>query len=551
MLRYVLPLLLVSCMSAFAAQSKEMSLGDDAFCLRALVVTDQSRLQRNAAEGIVIDIAAPPASPEELQETLSLFIGRTVDAEQIRLIKECVLAFYVSHDHPIVRVWTPEQSLSGGTLIVMVKETKVGKVEYVGNYWTQPDRIEKQLHLEEGQCIECRRLVNDISYVNQDPFCKADVFLTPGVFPGTTDVEVITNDRIPFRPNLGIDNMGSLNIGSNRVFAGFDAGHFFRDHLLTYQYTASDDFRRFQSHTIRYLAPFSPRNAVLLFGGYAQVKPTLSGFESSGWGWQGSFRYNHAIKAGYTGFMQEVSAGCDFKRSNNNLLYVEFSPQQQVIQQNTNLFQAALEYRLALISQNNIFSFSLEGFVSPGQWFADQSNHDYGDVRAHARNLYFYQQMTAKDVLTFGKGWTLHAQLREQMTTATLLPSEEYGLGGFDTVRGYLERITLKDNIFNLNLECHTPPVALFSALRADRKSRRWEDHVEVLAFFDCAFGYDKHRTYPYQKNVSLASFGLGARYELGSYVTARYDWGHRLTTVEGVFNGARNRSHFSCIIVF
>ena len=55
------------------------------------------------------------------------------------------------------------------------------------------------------------------------------------------------------------------------------------------------------------------------------------------------------------------------------------------------------------------------------------------------------------------QGW---AHLQLQATPDPLIPNEEFGAGGLDTVRGYLESETLGDNAAALQLELRSPSLA-------------------------------------------------------------------------------------------
>ena len=102
-------------------------------------------------------------------------------------------------------------------------------------------------------------------------------------------------------------------------------------------------------------------------------------------------------------------------------------------------------------------SFEIEGFCSPGKWIPDQTNDDYQTIRPFAKVRYGYFRSTYSLIWRFYKAWAIHNNLRGQISSTNLLPSEQYGLGGYNTVRGYPEREYNSDDAFIYNIEMRTP----------------------------------------------------------------------------------------------
>ena len=115
---------------------------------------------------------------------------------------------------------------------------------------------------------------------------------------------------------------------------------------------------------------------------------------------------------------------------------------------------------------------------------------------------YVYFRTSLSAIWDFFKGATLHTYLRGQYASQNLLPSEEYGLGGYDTVRGYKEREVNMDNAVILNLEMHSPNLTFWNMFREI-------DKLEFLAFFDLAWGKTHKVVLGENKEESLMSDGL------------------------------------------
>ncbi|MBN4669065.1 ShlB/FhaC/HecB family hemolysin secretion/activation protein, partial [Pandoraea nosoerga] len=67
------------------------------------------------------------------------------------------------------------------------------------------------------------------------------------------------------------------------------------------------------------------------------------------------------------------------------------------------------------------------------------------------------------------EGFQLYGKVQGQMADGPLVSSEQFSLGGLDTVRGYLESEMLGDNGAVANIELRTPNVG--SMLQGELKS--------------------------------------------------------------------------------
>ena len=365
---------------------------------------------------------------------------------------------------------------------------------------------------------------------------------------GTTDVELICSDRFPLRIYAGIDNTGNDVTGNNRLFTGFNWGNvFWSDQRFSYQFVSSSDFKRYWAHTAFYEVPLPWQHMLNIYGGYSHVDadfavPDIEGslFHTHGFSVQGSLRYDIPLKP-HKNFLHEITWGFDFKRTNNNL---DLGGVPVISENNVNLTQLMLGYNMGFESTPLYISWEIEGFWSPGKWISDQTNTDYESLRPFAKNQYVYTRTALAFIWRFYKEWSIHNYFRGQLANINLLPSEEYGIGGYNTVRGYKERIVNGDTAFIWNIEFRTPPVSILNTLAGWEK---FHDKIQFLVFYDYGLSGVK-QTAPFQdKTTYLMSFGPGVRYNVIPYLTFRADWGFQLHNLH--LGGPYQRLHFALII--
>lgn len=233
------------------------------------------------------------------------------------------------------------------------------------------------------------------------------------------------------------------------------------------------------------------------------------------------------------------------KRTNNNLEFVDSNP---LIAKLANITQFTGGYNLGYKNRRIITSLELEGFWSPTDWVADQSQSNYTSIRPYANAAYFYFRSTYSLIIRLPKDVSIYNAFRGQYSNRNLLPSEEYGVGGYNTVRGYKEREINGDNAFLWNFELRSPQIRILDHLLRRKESRKSiPDALQLLLFFDLGW-VGLHKTENYEpRNQHALSFGPGVRYSVTPYLNFRADYGQQLRNIPN-HSGPHHRLHFSLI---
>ena len=108
-------------------------------------------------------------------------------------------------------------------------------------------------------------------------------------------------------------------------------------------------------------------------------------------------------------------------------------------------------------------------------------------------------------------------KLETQLADRPLLALEQIGLGGQDTVRGYRQDLLLADNGVIASAEVRLP---IFTAPES-------KQIVQVVPFLDFGWGWNKpNNPSPNPTPNTIASGGLGLRYQGGDNFSAKLDYG-------------------------
>ena len=476
------------------------------------------------------------ASSELLQkasfaERMRPFFGKPVTLGGLDEITREVINYFREQGFPVVNVVVPQQTVKDGVIQILALEARVGRVKVENARWFRPDNIRKEVNLREGDKIDANQLQDDMNWLNTNPFRTADLKFEPGEAEGTTDLVIDVRDRLPFRVYTTYDNYGIDLTGKNRQSLGFNLGNMFSlDQQMGFQYTTSwkDLFSAMNAYSGSYLIPFPWRNSLTVFGSYTDSQSeVVPGQTFQGDSWQVSGRYNVPLPT-----LDPVShsfyAGLDFKQSSNAFLIfganIATGPGSGLAP--FSIFQLTAGYNASVPDDLGMTSFEAGGFYSPGGVTGWNSTTQFQQVVANSSASYVYGKFNLNRTFLLPYKFTISGNFNGQLASTPLMPTEQYGLGGYNTVRGYDERSANGDNAYLFNTEFRTPPGSIFKIFG----NQEVDDSIQFLAFFDYGFvGNIKPVPGTLEQTVFLMSVGPGLRYNIDRFVSVRFDWGFQL----------------------
>lgn len=482
-------------------------------------------------------------NPDFLRALTDQYIGKPLTQKTLYKLKTEIANYYRLKGQPFVVVSIPKQVVTNGVLQVVVEEAKLGKVYVQGNCYFPARWFADAMRTNPGDPIDAQTVLEDVAWLNLNPFRRTDAIYKPGEKLGTADIELVAIDRWPYRVYMGGDNTGTISTNRNRLFFGFNFGKsILKDGQISYQFTFAPNWNLFYAHTASARLPLPWRHIWVLWGGYAAVKPHtgIPNRKNEGISWQADTRYRFPCFSSMN-VMQTFVVGYDFKETNNNILFNEVD----IFKANADINQFMFGYELGYRTSKTRVSFTAEVYGNPGGITYANKTRFYELLRFGAKADYIYFKLAHSLATEFPLGWFTY-NIAGQTSSANLLPSEQFTMTGYNAVRGYEERILNLDNalIFNLGLE--TPH---WSIARAKGKSKSW-DEFYFLGFFDYGLG-GNHRLAPGESSFQdLASAGPGVRYQIDRYFTARFDYGFQLWH-RGFHNPSHSRYNFGMILSY
>jgi len=381
--------------------------------------------------------------------------GRTVaDVERARAALE---ALYNRHGYPTVSAEIPRQSAAEGVIVINVVERPVGRLRVVGARYFSPEAIRQQApSLAEGTVPNSNAVQRDLAALNQQPERSITPVLRAGRAPDTVDVDLQVHDQLPLRGSLEIDNRSSASTRPLRL-----TGSLSYDNLWQRGDSASFFFQVAPQHlpdasvwSGSYLWRI-PGSAFSLLGSYLKSNSDVSTVGATtviGKGKIAGLRLVMPLTQ-EAGFSQSVNAGFDYKSFGQSI-----SSSGAIDRVPLTYFPLSATYQASWSTADA--ETDLTASAVGGTTYFGSSGASFDQNRFNAPANFFYVRAAAsrQQELPYGtQGW-MHVQV--QGAPQPLVPNEEFGLGGLDTVRGYQEAEILGDNAVDAQFELRSPSIA-------------------------------------------------------------------------------------------
>jgi len=149
----------------------------------------------------------------------------------------------------------------------------------------------------------------------------------------------------------------------------------------------------------------------------------------------------------------------------------------------------------------------------------DGGSQAFTAARAGAAPDYFVWRYGTSHLQAFSSDWQMRMAFNGQMTQNKLVAGEQFGVGGSDSVRGFLEREVAADSGYRGTVEAYTPDYSGSVGLLPSGSRLR------SLFFYDWGAVKRRQPGFGEQQQSSIASTGFGWRYSRGTNTSLRVDY--------------------------
>jgi hemolysin activation/secretion protein len=475
-------------------------------------------------------------SEAEIGEAVYPYLGENKADKDICAARDALVAVYGKHGYSSVGV-APETRVENGGLTLAVEdgvvkltviEQKVSRLRVVGAKYSDIDALKAQAPaVAEGKVPDFNAFGEELKQLNQ-PNRAVTPRLQQGREPNTIEVELDVDDKLPITASVEINNRYSANTKPYRLSAAASYDNLFQlGHSLAVNYvTAPQNRDDAEVFSASYTAPIGRGDFSLQFSGLTSGSniASLGNVDVIGRGYQVGFRTLWRAptlidKDGVT-FLNTLSVGFDFKDFDQNVLTggVQAPAPLQYVPI-TASWQATLQENEPGSDKTTAEShgvFTLVHNFAP----ASSTRSEFDNRRFDARGDFTVFRAEIDREQTLFDDFKLYGALGGQVADSPLINSESFVLGGYDSVRGYLESELLSDEGGRASIEFRS--LDLVGLFDIDRDVVR---EARLIAFLDGAAGLIYEPLAGQKGAFALASTGIGTRMNLAWHLHGSIDF--------------------------
>ena len=441
---------------------------------------------------------------DQVDYAVYAYLGPERTAEDVELARAALEQRYHRAGYQTVVVEIPPQDPTSGVIILSVQEMPVGRLTVRGSKYHDIERIKRLApSLAEGSIPNFRDVEKDVIRLNRRADLRVTPEFKPGAQPGSVDVELVVEDSFPLHGSAELNNRYSANTTPLRLDASLRY-----DNLWQLGHTIGAAFQ---------VAPQDADDALVYSGYYLAPVPrvewlslmaqairqnsdvsTLGGSASAGNGEIYGGRLIAELPTRHAGMFHNLTFGLDYKNFEQSLSF-----------NNVLIDSSPITYYPFLLSYNGFwmgkdYRFQLDGAFNWHFRGMGSGEVEFDNRRYAANGNYFYFRGLASYEHDLWQDFQVKALLQGQATDNPLVDSEQFSVGGLNTVRGYLESQAVGDSAIAGTLEVRSP-----SLLRWWTKNDRHE--FRLLGFLDAGSVFINDPLPEQTTNFNLLSVGFGA----------------------------------------
>ena len=406
-----------------------------------------NEVKRELIQEIVIE-GNTVFSERKLRSEVASFLGQPISLEQVQQIAQVLAAYYAAHGYTTSDAYPfPSQTFEGGKVRIVIVEGRLEAIEINRLHSVKENYVRERLST--GQVLNTAQLLEQLQLLQLNPlFASVKAELKPGLQPQSTvlNLEIRENPNLNF--SFGMDNYGAYNSGEIQANTSWTLNSLTGngDRFST-QFFLSEGSQQIIAD---YQLPLNPQNGIVRLhyeGGNSKIiQAPLAQFEIEG-NYQKAFvQWRQPVLKTVTDELAlVVEAGWQQSRSFLDNQPFSFFAEIPDGGYHSYTLRVAAEYFQSLPDQ----ALAARGELTVGIDSLETTNDPYLIFRGQAQYL-----------KKLNPAWLLSLTFSGQVTGSSLggaelgiLPSEQFPLGGINTVPGYDLNFRRGDNGVNVRGE--------------------------------------------------------------------------------------------------
>lgn len=464
---------------------------------------------------------------EQVEEVVYPFLGPGRTAKDVEAARVALQDAYKAAGFVTVSVqpgrWVDRQ---GGVVLLTVIERRVGRLRVKGAKYFVPDAVrEGAPSVAPGSVPNVKAIAADLAGLNMLPDRTVEPSLRPGRLRDTVDVDLDVTDKLPLHGTLELNNRNNADTTPLRLNASLTYDNLFqRGDSASFSYSvAPENVRDAEIESASYLfhIPDSKLSLLLTYLHSNSNIIALGTTDVAGRGSTAGFRLLVPLGTTTDGaggsFTHSFSVGWDYKRfyeldqfgneHNGQFLEGATAPNHAPI----TYYPLAASYAANWSGPKSTTDVNLGLTLGLDQAGSDAAQFDNKRLGANPNFAVLHATVTREQDLPHDV--QLWGSVQAQETNEPLVQSEQFGLGGADSVRGYLEAEALGDWGVSAQTELRSPDIKKY----VKGPLRSWRFHL----FADGGIIGNRQPIPSVGTRTSqgLSSAGVGTRVNLWGYL--------------------------------
>jgi len=388
-------------------------------------------------------------SQDEINALVKPLEGRSVTLEQLRQIADKITEIYLNRGYITSRAVLPPQTITAGIVQIKVIEGKLGPIEVEGAKRLHQSYIRSRIRLGAGIPLSTASLEDQLRLLRVDPlFDNVEASLRAG--EGESILIVRVSEANPFQSSFSFDNYSPPSVGSERLGVSLRHRNITGngDELAAAYYRSLGDSDVFD---FSYRVPLNPMNGTLQLRAAPNrnsiVQAPFDTFDISG--------KSHLFELSYRQPLRRtpieefaLSAGVTYQTGRTFLAGKPFpfgiGPDAQGVTTTT-----AIKLGQDYIRRDPQGAWALRSQFTIGTSLFDATQNEGsipdGQFLSWLGQVQRVQRLNDKHLLI------LQSDL--QLSANSLLPSQQFVIGGGQSLRGYRQNVRSGDNGFRVSIE--------------------------------------------------------------------------------------------------
>lgn len=437
----------------------------------------------------------------------------------------------------LIRIPEITQLTGRGDIIIQIIEGELTDISLsVGEESSHRLRdyyIRSRLGVKEGEPLNVEELQESLQLLQLDPLISGiRAELNAGTTPGSSLLTVNYNEAPTFDIDLALNNARSPSIGSiQREVTVTEANLFGLGDRIALDYANTDGSN---SLDLSYSVPINPDDGTLSFRINLSENEVIESpfgdidkdgddgdISSDSETYEISLR-QPLVRSIKDRQFQELAVGlrASLRNSQSFLLDEPFPFSAGVeVDGETKIFALRLFQDWTLQDAQQVLALRSEFSLGLDAFGATVNGAPKG-VERLPDSQFFTWRGQAQWVRSLSQDSLLILKGSTQLAAQELLSAEQFGIGGFGSVRGYRQDELLTDNGLFASAEARFPVLWV----------PEWNSRLQLTPFADIGTGWNHNG--PDLETNTLASVGLGLLWQQSDRFTARLDWGIPLISV-------------------